>query len=390
MAGRAPRATCTSLFLTAARVLPAVGWSVAAGWRRWAIGQNGSMTAIVVDCSDLDAEVAFFTQQAGFRVQLVTPADDPRRVVIQRDGTALELRRAGRDGPIRVRVDADEDRALRSPGGSVVEFAARSTTLTLPPNAPSLTVVEPDGGRFGTGRAGMQYRDLLPDRWGGRFIASHIRIEHGGDVADWVHFHRIRFQMIHVAAGWVEVVYEDQGEPFRMVAGDCVLQPPEIRHRVLRSSPGLEVIEVGCPAEHDTVADHDLELPTPTIRADRDFDGQHFVRHVAADAVTSGWVDRSLAARDTGIGAATGGLAGVVVVSGRSAPTADRLTHDGEFVLIVGLRGDATLDVDGTSVALGARGSVAVPPGSTWCWVSHGSDHEALVVSLPADAVRAG
>ena len=29
-------------------------------------------------------------------------------------------------------------------------------------------------------------------------------------MADYVHFHRIRFQMIFVASGWVDVVYEDQ------------------------------------------------------------------------------------------------------------------------------------------------------------------------------------
>ena len=40
------------------------------------------------------------------------------------------------------------------------------------------------------------------------------------------------------------MVYEDQGEPFIMREGDCVLQPPQIRHRVLESSGPLEVIEV--------------------------------------------------------------------------------------------------------------------------------------------------
>ena len=60
-----------------------------------------------------------------------------------------------------------------------------------------------------------------------------------------------------VAAG-SDVVYEDQGEPFVMREGDLVLQPPEIRHRVLESSPGLEVIEIGAPAVHATFADHEL------------------------------------------------------------------------------------------------------------------------------------
>jgi hypothetical protein len=45
-----------------------------------------------------------------------------------------------------------------------------------------------------------------------------------------------------------------------------VLQPPEIRHRVLESSPGLEVIEIGCPAVHETIADHVWNYRTAAIR----------------------------------------------------------------------------------------------------------------------------
>jgi quercetin dioxygenase-like cupin family protein len=41
--------------------------------------------------------------------------------------------------------------------------------------------------------------------------------------------------MIYCHRGWVRVVYEDQGEPFVMHPGDCVLQPPGIRHRVLEA-----------------------------------------------------------------------------------------------------------------------------------------------------------
>src|SRR5690349_7367988 len=103
----------------------------------------------------------------------------------------------------------------------------------------------------------MRYRDLLPGRQGGRFIASAIRIDQGGPVPDYVHYHRVRFQLLYCVRGWVRVVYEGQGDPFVMAPGDCVLQPPRIRHRVLESSPGLEVIEVAGPAEHETLADHD-------------------------------------------------------------------------------------------------------------------------------------
>ena len=41
-------------------------------------------------------------------------------------------------------------------------------------------------------------------------MASHIRIEKGGPVPDYVHFHRVRFQCIFCYRGRVRVVYEGQ------------------------------------------------------------------------------------------------------------------------------------------------------------------------------------
>ena len=60
-----------------------------------------------------------------------------------------------------------------------------------------------------------------------------------------------RFSGARRRRGWVRLVYEDQGEPFVLKAGDLVLQPPEIRHRVLESSTGLEVVEIASPAVHE-------------------------------------------------------------------------------------------------------------------------------------------
>src|SRR4051812_39155093 len=163
--------------------------------------------------------------------------------------------------------------------------------LTRRPDAPRPTSGMPPfeaefiftraGGLPGQGRAGMLYRDLIPGRLGGRYIASHITIDGGGPVADWVHYHRIALQIIVVRKGWVRVVYEDQGEPFVMQAGDMVLQPPEIRHRVLESSPGLEVVEISAPAVHATFADHEIELPNGHCDGQRLFGGQRFLRHIA-------------------------------------------------------------------------------------------------------------
>jgi quercetin dioxygenase-like cupin family protein len=208
--------------------------------------------------------------------------------------------------------------------------------------------------RWEVGRAGMLYRDLVPEREGGRLIASHIRIPEGGPVPDWVHFHTVEFQIIYCWRGWVRVVYEDQGPPFVLESGDAVLQPPRIRHRVLECSPGLEVIEVAAPAEHATAADPDLALPTAVLRPERVFDGQRFVRHRAAGAPRQR--EAALEIRDLGIAGATAGLVSARVV--RSLAPAELA---GPLVAFV-VEG-ASSWADGDAFHLGPGESVALPQG---------------------------
>jgi mannose-6-phosphate isomerase-like protein (cupin superfamily) len=197
------------------------------------------------------------------------------------------------------------------------------------------------------GRAGMQYRDLIPGRLGGRFIASHIRIPDGGETQDYVHYHKALFQMIYCKSGWARVVYEDQGPPFALEAGDCVLQPPEIRHRVLESSPGLEVIEVASPAEYETCADHEMRLPTHEVLPERLFGGQRFALHRAREASWTPWRLDGFKARDTGIAAATNGLAAARVVKSNAAIMAPANGHAGESLFLFILQGQIMIDSRG-------------------------------------------
>jgi mannose-6-phosphate isomerase-like protein (cupin superfamily) len=192
--------------------------------------------------------------------------------------------------------------------------------------------------------------------------------------------------MIFCHRGWVRVVYEDQGPPFVLEAGDCVLQPPGIRHRVLESSPGLEVIEVSCPAEHETRVDHDLSLPTDGENPGRDFGGQRFARHVAASGTwTDGWRD-GFQARPTGIAEATRGLAAVQTVrragEGVSTPEA---AHEGEFLFLFVRQGEFGLRAGGRpDKRLSAGDAVVVPAGMSFALTNCSRDLELLEVCLPA------
>ena len=68
--------------------------------------------------------------------------------------------------------------------------------------------------------------------------------------------------------------------------GDCFIQPPAIRHKVLHAAEGIEVVEIGVPAEHvSTEIDHNMTLPTPDQRPDREWEGQKFVHSLAEEGI---------------------------------------------------------------------------------------------------------
>jgi quercetin dioxygenase-like cupin family protein len=194
--------------------------------------------------------------------------------------------------------------------------------------------------------------------------------------------------MIFCVRGWVRVAYEDQGEPIVMEAGDCVLQPPHIRHRVLESSPDLHIVEIGCPAVHDTLADRTTTLPTGQLRPDRDFGGQRFVYHDASEATWLPWRFAGFEHRDTGIATATDGLAGVRVARPTAAGGLDPMlvAHGGEFAFWFVLDGEVTLRRDGgADLRLAMGDSVVIPAGMRHALADPTGALELLDVSLPAE-----
>ena len=271
---------------------------------------------------ELRDDIPFFTKVLGMRMDMIYPADDPSVAVFSGYGLRVRIEAGATEPPgtLRILTDdpdgfADGQRMLSAPNGTRVEIAELNPPLVLPETIHSFVVRRlADQTPWVIGRAGMHYRDLIPDRLGGSIIASHIRIPDGGPVPDMVHFHKVGFQLIFCYRGWVDVVYEDQGPPIRLTAGDCFIQPPEIRHRVLEASDGIEVIEIGVPAEHITEIDHEMELPTPHLRPNREWQGQKFVFNEGAKA---DWQPARLPgfiARDTTIAINTKGVAGVQVI----------------------------------------------------------------------------
>jgi len=342
----------------------------------------------VVGSSDLPADLGFFTKTLGFRMDEVFPADDPADVLLSGHGLRLRLRRNAPFGVLRILADdpvliAGGKTNLTAPGGTIVEIAALDPPVHMPPTQHDFVVRRlADQAPWVIGRAGMHYRDLIPSRLGGSIIASHIRIPDGGPVPDMVHFHKVGFQLIFCIRGWVDVVYEDQGPPIRLQAGDCFIQPPEIRHRVLTASDGIEVIEIGVPAEHVTQIDHDMPLPSPNLRPDREWQGQRFVHNVGKDADWHPHRLRGYIARDTTIKDATKSVADVQVVRrGSGAPDWSR--HDADIHFTFVMAGAMTLEGEGKDPQRLTQGDAfVIPPDLMTRYADPTDDIELLEVSL--------
>lgn len=333
---------------------------------------------VVLPGAPLTDTVAFF-RELGFRLETIRPADGPREATLAGFGTRVRLDATLEAAASALHVVAPDPGRFdgrRAPNGTVVHAVAPLPADVAAPPCRGEAAVEAGGGAWHEGRAGMQYRDLLPGRMNGHLIASHIRIPTGGPVADDVHSHDVRYQLIHCVRGSVRLVYEDQGEPFELHAGACVLQPPGIRHRVLACSPGVEVVELACPAEHTTRLDHYLRLPTAHVDAERDFGGQRF--HVSARGEQPAATDDRI---DLGVAAPSGGLVDAVRLRGAAIATAGEPDERLTFTFVVAGTCRVTLaDTEPRDLTAGA--AVTTPPGTRCTFAAVAPTTELLQIRL--------
>ena len=357
------------------------------------VPHNVHAAEVTLPSQDLTADLEFYTRVLGFRLDTIFPADDPAVATLSGHGLRLCLDRQARVAPGALRLlCADPDalagglRHLTAPNGVSIDLVGATPALVTPPTAHAFVVRRlKDNTPWVIGRAGMHYRDLIPGRLGGSIIASHIRIPDAGPVPDMVHYHTVGFQLIFCCSGWVRLVYEDQGPPFVLGAGDCVIQPPQIRHRVLESAENLQVIEIGVPAEHITTIDHDMTLPTTHVNPQRVFGGQTFCHSEASRAVWTPWRLQGFDARDTGIGAATGGVASVHVARPDGTGAGEVTSHASDILFTFVLSGTVTLLGEGQGAhALDEGDAFVIPPGLKTSLTGASADLSLLEVSLPA------
>ena len=103
-------------------------------------------------------------------------------------------------------------------------------------------------------RTYFEYRDLgIRRATRGKVVAHVIRARPGkAPHGEW-HRHNCKVQFVYVLKGWAIFEYEGVGR-VTMKPGTCFYQPPNIRHREIRHSQNLEMIEIIAPAKFRTIA----------------------------------------------------------------------------------------------------------------------------------------
>ena len=77
---------------------------------------------VVLPCAELESTLAFFTENFGFQINVIFPADAPLVAVISGHGVRLRLERGGYGSPVTLRL------LCRNPE----EFADGATELIAP------------------------------------------------------------------------------------------------------------------------------------------------------------------------------------------------------------------------------------------------------------------
>ena len=132
------------------------------------------LAEIRLPTTELRDDIPFFTKMLGMKMDMIYPADDPQIAVFSGHGLRLRVENGAPEAPgtIRIRCDdpdsfADGARELTAPNGTRIEIVEMNPPLVMPDTVHSFVVRRlADQAPWIVGRAGMHYRDLIPDRLG--------------------------------------------------------------------------------------------------------------------------------------------------------------------------------------------------------------------------------
>ena len=129
---------------------------------------------LLLPSSDLTADMEFFIQ-LGFRLDNIFPSDDPAVARMSGHGLSIRIDKSTVTDPSVIHILTDEPEKFNiekkeavAPNGTVIKFFPKTYDLKIPTTKHHFEVRKlKDSDPWVIGRAGMLYRDLIPERLGG-------------------------------------------------------------------------------------------------------------------------------------------------------------------------------------------------------------------------------
>ena len=133
----------------------------------------------VIPTDDLRADIPFFTKTLQMRMDTIYPADDPKVAVFSGHGISICIDKDAPGSPANINLLVEEPKEfasgkteLTAPNGTQFTVLQKNPPLILPKTQHEFVVRRlVDQAPWIIGRAGMHYRDLIPNRLGGSIIA---------------------------------------------------------------------------------------------------------------------------------------------------------------------------------------------------------------------------
>jgi len=351
----------------------------------------------IVAAPDFESGLDFFVDILNFKIAMISPADNPNYAILTRDQFTVALDKEAKTQPLFIEIPVEDQSLIGTdlvgPNGTKVHYIAVGKSQTPIKNLiPIVHLSRSSDAEWVQGRAGMSYRSLTGSH-NEICAASQIRIKGSGKVADWVHYHDVLFQVLFCIKGSAKLVYEDQGEPFLFKEGDCILQPPGIRHQVLESFDDLEVIEITSPSDHATFSDFTMKLPNTIDAQTHFYNGQQFAHDSPKlrKAATYNH-SNSFTIHKTSISAASGNLGWVNEIYGHArndqnlTPTSVTPERDPAFFLWFVREGSAQIELGERKENLCPGDAISFPygflPSMEFTVLEHDSEFHALEIGL--------
>lgn len=171
----------------------------------------------LVAAPEFESGLEFFVNKLGFKIVMISPADNPNYAILNRDQFTIALDKSAKAQPLSIEIPIEDQSLIGTdligPNGTRVKYVPvikrQNQVIDLHPIAHVSRISDT---QWVHGRAGMSYRSLTGNH-NEISVASQIRIEGSGKVDDWVHYHDVSFQTLFCINGSAKLVYEDQGEP---------------------------------------------------------------------------------------------------------------------------------------------------------------------------------